>query len=357
MPSGPGACPFSEQMPTKAVGQRREDGSRTGRSGGSSGKPTGLPGQTAQTKRPHCTWVSAAWRASRAGGKEGGHSTGAEGVPRSRSQGGARPRLWSAVAPLTCLDFSSWRCRTSLLSTRVRARFSRSVASLSWLWSMACSVGKSCYRPGGSASAVTSGWASSMPGGQLSQNQDWETQCLTLKSGRPQCTGRSFQWGRGRDNDGARSLGGARCGAHAHRGAFGLHPKVKCHCMAFKRWMLCFGSVLKRPRYHSERSQPKGAVASEATTGAGVTQRQAKNQKSRNDAGRADRGGGDPVRSSSPSLGPRVAGTAVRTRRHREGQGALPGLRLRSRGHGQGGGTVQALARTSWPSAWPPTQV
>lgn len=35
----------------------------------------------------------------------------------------------------------------------------------------------------------------------------------------------------------------------------------------------------------------------------------------------------------------------------------LPGLGLRSWGHGQGGETVQALARTSWPSAWPQTQV
>lgn len=53
---------------------------------------------------------------------------------RAHSQGGQR---WPV---LTCLDFSSWRSRTSLLSTRVRAWFSRKLASRSWLWSMACSV-------------------------------------------------------------------------------------------------------------------------------------------------------------------------------------------------------------------------
>lgn len=65
-------------------------------------------------------------------------------------------------------------------------------------------------------------------------------------------------------------------------------------------------SVMKRPRYHSERSQLKGAVATEATIGAGATQRQAKNEKAGNDADGADRAGGDPVQSSSPSSGPRV---------------------------------------------------
>lgn len=63
-------------------------------------------------------------------------------VKQGQGQGG-RGSAFGGCAVLTCLDFSSRRCRISLLSTWARAWFSRKVVCRSWLWSMACSVGRS----------------------------------------------------------------------------------------------------------------------------------------------------------------------------------------------------------------------